>query len=207
VRTSARKLTKQDLAGFFADYRSAFPDWDVEHDVVLVRSHGLLEQRIAFEALRSGAYRPSCAVYVRPADAQLLFRFLDVKHREVRPREHTRKWPLVLKAMEEQYEPPIRALLSAADVLRRAEEEATRDSISNVNLATGLAVLNAHLERTDRALDLCMRIDDMLENLGRPPADWEVERAQLANRLRDALQAGRHQALLEELAARVPRAR
>lgn len=48
-------LTKRQLVGYFNDYRLAFPDWRVEHDVVLARSHGPVEQRISFEALRSGA--------------------------------------------------------------------------------------------------------------------------------------------------------
>jgi hypothetical protein len=207
TRTATRRLTKRELAGFFGDYRRAFPDWDVQHDVVLVRADGLLQQRITFEALSSGAYRPACAVYVQPLNAQLLFRFLDVRHRQVLAREHPRRCPLIIKAMEEQFEPPVRKALDAADVLKLAEQKARRDSIENANYLIGLAALNAHLDRTERAMAYCQRIIDSLASSGRPPAPWEVGRVRSSKELFNALRTGQHHAHLEALtAASAPRA-
>jgi hypothetical protein len=75
-----KRLTNAELIDYFDVYWNAFPDWIVEHEVVLVRSHGLLRQHIAFEALSYGAYRPSCSVQIvgPPDGSQLLFRFLDL---------------------------------------------------------------------------------------------------------------------------------
>src|SRR6267142_2839700 len=97
-------LTKKQLVEYFQPYREAFPDWAVEHDVTLTRTHGPLKQAIHFQAVRSGAYRPSHAIDISmrvPDGCSILHKHLDVKHREVLPREHATKWPLVLKAMEE----------------------------------------------------------------------------------------------------------
>ncbi len=53
-----RPVTMKQLREYFKDYRSAFPDWAVEHDVVLARSEGPIKQHIAFEALRTGYTGP-----------------------------------------------------------------------------------------------------------------------------------------------------
>jgi len=191
-----RRLTKRELVTFFEVYRDAFPNWSVEHDTVLTRSEGLIRQDISFEALRDGAYRPSCSVDVLiTPPAQLLFRFLDIKHREVLPREHERKWPLLLKAMEEQFLPAVRKPLDVAEVLRVAEQDVAEQG-GNINQLTGLAAMNAYLGNNQRALLWCKRIEDELVNVGREPADWKLGRARFARQLREAIDRGQEQSFL-----------
>jgi len=99
-----KPLTKQQLFEYFKVYRDAFPDWAVENEVVLVRLQGPIKQCIAFEALRGGAYRPSSSVEVLVSDGvRILFSFLDIKNREILPRDYLVKWPRIVKAMEEQF--------------------------------------------------------------------------------------------------------
>lgn len=193
-----KPLTKAQLVGYFADYRAAFADWDVEHDVVLVRSQGPLKQYIAFEALRAGSYRPSCSVEVLIAPAsRLLTRFLDIKHREVLPREHAEKLPRVLKAMEAQFLPAIRQPLKVEEVLRLAEEEVLRDNIQNLHYSNGLAALYAHVGDADHAIQWCDRVDGQIAALGRAQADWEQRQEIFARELRAAIRCGEVRAFLD----------
>jgi hypothetical protein len=191
-------LTKRQLVGYFNDYRDAFPDWNVEHDVVFARSQGPVKQHVAFEALRSGAYRPSCSVEILVTPGvRVLTRFLDIKHREVLPREHATKRSLVLNAMEDQFQPPIRKPLDVAEVLRLAEEEVVRDRIDKTHHSVALAALNAYVGKLDRATWWCDRVAVQLAALGREPADWELEHAAYVQQLRQAITGGQAPAFLQ----------
>ncbi|HWA49608.1 MAG TPA: hypothetical protein VG742_15150 [Dongiaceae bacterium] len=193
-----KPLTKRQLIEYFQVYRDAFPEWAVEHDVVLVRTQGPVTQYISFEALRSGAYRPACSVEVAgpPNRVQMLFRFLDIKHRQVLPREHPTMWPRVLKAMEEQFFPSIRRPLDVAEVLRLAEEEVQRDRIDNINFSAGLAVLNAHVGNTERALLWCEQAERQAAGRGPTAADWELQQVQFTRELREVFENGDRESLL-----------
>ena len=161
---------------------------------MLTRTHGPLKQAIHFQSLRSGAYRPSHAINILtrvPDGCSILHRHLDVKHREVLPREHATKWPLVLKAMEEQFLPSIRKPLDVAETLRLAEEEADRDRIDNINYSTGLAVLSAYLGNTERALYWCGRVEETATHIGRPLGDWETRKRHYALELQQAVKLGK----------------
>lgn len=192
-------LTKKQLVAYFQPYRDALPDWAVEHDVMLTRTHGPLKQAIHFQALRSGAYRPSHAVDILvrvPDGCSILHKHLDVKHREVLPRDHAAKWPLILKAMEEQFLPPIRQPLDVAETLRLAEEEADRDRIENINYLTGLAVLSAYLRNAERAIFWCGRVEETAAHLGRPLGDWETRKRCYALDLQQAIKTGKEREVL-----------
>jgi hypothetical protein len=194
-------LTKRQLVEYFQVYREAFPDWAVEHDVMLTRTHGPIKQLIDFQAQRSGAYRPSGGVRILlpiPDGCSILHQYLDVKHREILPREHPSKWPLVLKAMEEQFVPPIRKPLDVAETLRFGEEEAIRDRIDNMNYTMGLAAINAYLGNAERAIYWCHRVEERAANMGRPLADWEIRKKDFAHELREALEAGHEGELLRQ---------
>lgn len=186
-------LTKKQLLGYFQVYRDAFPDWKVEHGVMLRRCSGPISQVIDFQSLRYGAYRPSCCIdVIGPPDhgSSLLHQFLDVKHREVEPRQHDTKWPLVLKAMEEQFVPNVRKPLDIAEVFRLAEEAAMRDGIENIRYLNGLATLSVHLGNMDRAIHWCNRAENWLNVIGRKPVDWELNQAKFSRQLREAVQRG-----------------
>ena len=188
-------ITKKQLLECFKPYSAALSDWAVEHDVMLSRTHGALKQVIHFEALPSGVYRPTHAVEILagvPDGCSMLHKHLDVKHREVLPRDHAVKWPSVLKAMEEQFLPAIRQPLDVAETLRLAEEQAQRDRIDNINYSTGLAVLNAYLGNTARGLYWCGRVEEAAAHLGRALADWETRKRRNAFELQQAIKACKH---------------
>jgi hypothetical protein len=193
-------LKKTELVQYFQVYRDAFPDWAVEHDVVLTRRQGPIRQYIAFEALRSGSYRPSCAVtpVLRiPDGCTFLHQFLDVKHESVSRRQHPIKAPLVLKAMEEQFIPPVREPLDVVEIVERCERDVHERNIQNMNHFAGLAALTAFLGRRDRAVYWCDQAEMRFANLGRQPGDWEVRKAQFAIDLRHAVESGNAREFLE----------
>lgn len=187
-------LTKRELKEFFASYRQAFPAWEVENDVVLTRRHGPVKQIIYFEGLRYAAYRPGHSIellIVIPGGCTLLQQHLDVKHREVERRQHSTKFSLVLKAMEDQFLPSIRKPLDVAETLWFAEEEADRDHIENINNSTALAVLNAYLGNSERACYWCDRVEQTAAQTRRPLADWEIRTRLYAIELQNAVKHGK----------------
>lgn len=195
-----KQLTKSQLVAYFKDYREAFPEWSVENELVLYRSAGLVKQIITLEDLRSGGYRPLHYVNFPgpPNRGQLLYGFLSVRYRQIRPREHIAKWPLVVKAMEEEFLPPVREPLDPAQVLRYAEEKVTRPETENANVLASLAVLSVYLGDSDRALKWCDRSISRLANIGRDLAAWEMQLASFNQRLRQAVQAGSAREFLQE---------
>lgn len=187
-----RPLTKKEMKELFEPYRQAFPDWEVEHDVMLTRKHGPLRQAIDFQCLRYAAYRPAHSVDILiniPDGCSLLHQYLDGKHQVVERRQHPTKWPEVLTAMEEQFRPSIRKPLDVAETLRLAEEEAERDRIDKINYSTGLAVLNAYVGNAERALYWCARVEERAANLGRPLGDWEIRKREYSLALQQAIRA------------------
>jgi hypothetical protein len=198
-----KPLTKKELREFFQVYQEAFPDWDVEHHVMLTRSAGPISQNIPFQSLSYGAYRPECMIDVAgPPDggARLLHQMLDVEHRQVERRQHVTEWPKVLKAIEEQFVPDVRKPLDVGEVLRLAEEEALRDRISNERYLNGLATLNVHVGRDDRAVEWCDRAESSFKEFAdaMPPPDWMLKQVEFARRLRDAIREGRGRQFLDE---------
>lgn len=195
-------LTDRELVKYFGVYRDAFPDWDVEHKVVLTRASGPISQRISFQALRSGAYRPSCSIWVAgpPERSQLLWQFLEKSLEQVDRRQHDTKWPLMLKAMEEQFVPRVREPLNIAEVFRLAAEQAERDGIQNIRYFNGLATLSVHLGQTKNALQWCDRAEASLEKNGCDPAEWDLSQVGFTHQLRDALNSDRAPEFLADLA-------
>lgn len=186
-------LARKELKAFFEPYRRAFPDWQVEHDVALTRKQDPLRQVIFFEGLRYAAYRPAHSIQLLiniPDGCGLLHQYLDVKNREVERGQHATKWPKVLKAMEEQFEPLIRRPLDVAETLVIAEEAASRDRIENINYLTGLAALNAYLGNAERARYWCGRVENRAASLGRALADWETRKRHFVSELLQAMTTG-----------------
>jgi hypothetical protein len=195
-----KQITKGDLIDYFHDYRIVFPDWAVTHDVVLVRSHELVEQKIAFESLRAGSYRPSCSLTVLSIPrSQLIFNFLDIRNREVFPREHSSKWPHIVSAMEAQFLPSIRAPLDIIEILRIAESEVLRNKITNVNRLSGLAALNAYVGNTPKALYWCDKIEGQVKESIQKPLDWELQHVDFSRQLRTSIGLDQHKWLLQTM--------
>lgn len=194
-----KPLTKAQLAQYFTVYREAFSEWTVEHDVTLTRTHGPVKQIVAIESLRDGSYRPSCCIRVAgpPGGSQLLFRFLDIKHRQILPRQHASMWPRVIEAMEQQFLPPVRKPLDLSYLLCLAEEDVVRDRIENINYFNGLAMLHAYVENPEASLKWCKRVENQLAAREREPADWEREQALFTRDLSEAIQMGLQREFLE----------
>lgn len=202
---SASRISQSDLQRVFADYRSSFPDWRVEHEVVLARREGLIKQHITFEALQSGVYRPSCCVQVCVIPSpQLLFRFLDFPFRSVTLRLHSAKWREVVSAMERQFLPEIREALRVAKVIEHAESEVAVPHDANLQTCAGLAVLCAVEGRDDRALWWCDRADRVRLGIGRELAAWEHAYTIMIEGLKSATREGRGRDFVGSLAMNEP---
>ncbi len=197
-----QELTKKELAAYFEVYRDAFPDWQVEHGVVLTRTLGPIAQNIAFQSLSYGAYRPECVIAVSgPPNrgSRLLHQMLDVKHRQVERRQHATEWPRVLKAIEEQFLPNVRRPLDIAEVVSLAEESAEHEGIENIRYLNGVAMLNAYLERFDRAAEWCGRAVASLEPSGDELVGWQRDQADFARQLNGAIEQGRGEQFVAEI--------
>lgn len=202
---SVKSLTKKELEEYFRVYREAFPDWDADAPYALQRTCGPITQTIGFQSLSYGAYRPSCGVrVVGPPDggSSVLPQMLDVKHREVRRREHVEKWPKVLRAIEEQFVPDVRKPLDIAEVLRLAEKSAERDGRFKTRESNGLATLNVHLGHDDRAIEWCDRAEASFKEFAEatPPPDWMLKQIEFTRQLRDAIREGRGREFLASVA-------
>jgi hypothetical protein len=187
-----KKMSKRQLIALFEDYRGAFPEWNVEHEVTLTRTAYPVKQCIAFEATRSGDYRIMCFVEVLlriPGGSRLIPQRLN-KHRLISGREHAAQWKSVVEKMREEFKPRLFGELHAEEVLALAEDEAHRDKTFNIAYLAGLAALNAYFGDDMRAKALCEEIDRNYHNLGRPPAEWEQAKVEFAHELRDAIRAG-----------------
>lgn len=179
-------ITRRQLVNCVADYQTAFPGWVVERGLTLTRNFGPVRQVIAFEALRSGAYRPSCSIDVLTTpSSQLLFSFLDIKHRQVTLRRHTEVWPHIVQAMEKQFRPSIRESIDVREIIRLAEQEIAEARAGNSRYLSGVASLNAYVGDKTRALFWCDKIDADLSSS--VLTEWEVEVRQLAFRIRSAV--------------------
>jgi hypothetical protein len=197
-----RPLSRKELKQFFEPYRQAFPDWTVEHDVMLTRKQGPLRQGMFLHRLGYAAYRPEHFIDLSisiPDGCGLIHQHLDVKHRQVERLAHERMWAKVLKAMEEQFVPSIRKPLDVAQTLWLAELEVERNQVDNVNHFVGLAALNAYLGNSEKALHWCDRgersVRDWIAeyeaasiNISVP--DWMARKREYALALRQAIEAG-----------------
>ena len=174
-----KKLKKKELLAYFDVYRSAFPDWQGEPDAQISRTHGPLKQQIGMEALLTGAYRLSSAVELllnMPKPRHILTCHLDIRHRDIYPREHLAKWQSAVKAMEEQFVPPPRRPLEVAETLRLAELEVERDNIVNMHYSACLAALNASHGNLTRAQYWCDRLKQQSTSRGRELPEWAIEK-------------------------------
>jgi len=149
---AAKKITPSELAPIIADYRAAFPDWELVRSDMLVRFSGRLAQVIWFDCLRTGGYRPTCGVYVLAAPSNeggtaVLPQFLNIKIREIRLHAHAQLLSAVVTALNSEILPPIGRPLD-----ERAVAELLRDrSAGRPANAYALACLFGALGRTEDA--------------------------------------------------------
>jgi hypothetical protein len=192
--TKTGRLTAKQLRNFVDDYSAIFTEWRSIGGYAFVRSDGPFRQSVGFESLLSGAYRPMNAISTTVGpEAVLHHQFLDVKHREVQPREHSRMRDRVARAMDEQFEPSIRSPLEPIKVLALCEHRA----VGKIRDASGLAVANAYLGNVQRSFYWLERIRSVFESIEGEPAAWQRELVDFGKQLRDALVEGTAENFLE----------
>ncbi len=160
-----------------------------------MRISGPIAQQVWFENLRSGAYRPATAISILVAKgASLMHQFLDVRHREVLPREHDAEFEGVCNAMREQFVPSIISPLDANEVCRLCEERAGE----RLNDAHSLAALNAYLGNIDSAKKWIETLKRLMKDRS-DLEEWEKDRVNAANALQQAIENGNVRSLLDEI--------
>ena len=190
-------MTRSELRKYVEAYRPLFCNWTAVRGEGFVRVTGPIAQKIWFENLRSGAYRPVAGVSILVArGGSMLHQFLDIRNREVLPREHDSNFERVRKAMCDQFVPSIISPLDASEVCRLCEERATGRMID----AHSLSALNAYLGDFDSA----RKWNDTLKRLALNRTDlqeWEKEYVRAAKALEESIESGNVKAFLDEVRA------
>jgi hypothetical protein len=74
------RMTRKQLKEVVSDYAETFGGWSLLDGTAFVREQGPVRQTVWFEALRTGAYRPSCGISaVALPIVRMLPQMLDVR--------------------------------------------------------------------------------------------------------------------------------
>lgn len=188
-------MTKTELREYVDSYKDLFTDWTKIEGEGYVRVCGPFAQPVWFENLRSGAYRPASAVSILVAKGTaMLHQFLDIRHREVLPREHKAMLPKVRTAMLEQFVPRIGLALEEQQVLAACEQNAGE----RLNDALAIGSLHAYFGNDSIAvkwLNVIARLTNDRSDL----EDWERERLADSKALANALEMGQAKEYLESI--------
>jgi hypothetical protein len=188
-------MTKSELKRYVDSYKTYFCNWTQVRSEGFLRFSGPIAQQVWFENLRSGAYRPASAISILVArNSVMLHRFLDVRNRQVLPREHEGKFKEICKAMEEQFVPPISLPLNPIEVLKTCEENA-RESIQDAHALSAFHAYFGNLDSARKWMDAIKRMTNGRDNL----QDWEISCLQDVKQLEQAIQQGNVREFLEEI--------
>ena len=190
-----KAMTKSELRQYVEAYHPFFSNWIAVRGECFLRISGPVAQQVWFENLRSGAYRPVTAVSILVAKkAVMLHKFLDIRHREILPREHQLKFEEVFNAMRDQFVPSIISPLNAIEVCQLCEEHA----VERVNEAHSLSALNAYLGKFDTArkwIDILKRLTNDRTEI----EDWEKDCVRALNSLEEAIESDKVKVVLDEI--------
>ncbi|MFO0979217.1 MAG: hypothetical protein U0996_22605 [Planctomycetaceae bacterium] len=190
-----KPMTKSELRQYVEAYRPFFDNWTAVRGEGFVRISGPVAQQVWFENLRSGAYRPVSAISILVAKGgAMLHSFLDIRHREILPREHDLKFERVYRAMSEQFVPSIISPLNAIEVRQLCEERAT----GRINDAHSLSALNAYLGDYDAASKWIATLKRLTKDRT-DLEDWEVSCVRAANALEEAIANDNVKVALDEI--------
>lgn len=188
-------ISKVQLTNVVKHYATVFPGWEMFAGVGFFRTEGPIRQQIGFEALPSGAYRPSCGIRALPLPtARMLFRHLDVRHRQVLFRQHESRWKDIVAAMEQQFMPAIRKPIDLEEVAELCEREA-RNATNDLAM---LAILYAWLGRKDEAIRCCESLEHAPPPALAPRLDWETRHIEFSRALAKAISTGTECSFLKE---------
>lgn len=153
-------MTKAELRKYVPAYESLFEGWHKRSEEAFFRVSGPFAQQVWFENLRSGAYRPAMAVSILViTDGAILHQFLDVKYRQVLPREHERKLDGVRKAMQTEFRPSIAKPFDEEEAMQMFIEQAT----DRIRDASSLAALYAYAGCLPQALEMVSKVRRLAE--------------------------------------------
>lgn len=191
-------MTRRQLVDVVAQYAEHLPGWAVIHrGQVIAREAFPIRQEIGFEALNSGAYRPSHAIVAMPAPpSAMLFGFLSVPRREVQYKWHDKHRLEVLAKMEAEFIPNIRQPLDILEVTSLCQ--ATARPVVSDDLM--LAILFAWEKRYGEAIDKCRQMQSRAPPSLAPRLDWEASMKNIGLDLVVAIEAGAERDLLRRLA-------
>ena len=187
-------LTKKQLAKIVECYATVFPGWGIVNGQVFARTSGPICQLVGIEVLRSGGYRPWAGIRALPvSDVRMLHQFLDIKHRQILPRQHPVLWTSVVAAMEHQFRPSIRKPLDLRELKELCEQEA-RPSTNDLCM---LAILNAYIGERQQARTCCEEMEKVGPPTLAPRLDWEARHLEFGRQLKNAIEAGTERQFLE----------
>lgn len=194
-----RRLTLAELRPIVEFYNVTVPTWRVARKDTLIREAGPVLQGITFERLSGGEYRPTghVRVLVAPRDfwAMELDQVLNVKVRQINPRQDREYRDRVVDAIRAEFVPNVDRPLVAEDVLSLLEREALPTS----GEAYSLAALNAYLGHDERALYWCSRFAEMLKASGRELQPFDHKQQAFLASLEGWIRAGDAKQQLEEV--------
>ena len=190
-----KPMTKSELRQHVESYRSFFVDWTDVGGEGFLRVSGPVAQQVWFENLRSGAYRPVTAISILVAKGgAMLHSFLDIRNREVLPREHELKLEMVCKAMSDQFIPSVISPLNAREVCRLCEEHA----MPRISDAHSLSALNAYLGNIDSAREW-IATSKRLTFERTDLQNWETDCVMATHTLEVAIESGNVKSVLDEI--------
>ena len=174
---AANKISLRELVPIMADYRAAFPDWQLARGDILVRFGVLIAQVIWFDRLRTGDYRPTCGVYVLVAPSKeggtsVLSQVLNIKIREITRQAHAQSLSGAVSALKSEILPSLGKPLDERVVAELLRERAKGRPAN----AYALACLLAALGRADDAIRWIGEYHSALAGLCLPSQPVDVER-------------------------------
>lgn len=198
MTTLPTRMKHRQLVGVVKQFAEHFPGWKIIHgNQAIVRELFPIRQQISFEALRSGAYRPSHVMASLPVPlCSMLFQFLSIPGRELQYKWHNNHWKEMLDRMDQQFVPSVRRPLDILEVTALCEWEAR----PTVNDGMMLATLYAWLGRSSQAIDKCREMQSYPPPALAPRIDWDQRMQAFARDLVTAIERGVEREFLERSA-------
>jgi hypothetical protein len=187
-----KPMTKSELRCYVATYEHLFGGWNKQDGVGFFRLSGPFAQQVWFENLRSGAYRPVMTVSILiMRGGATLHQFLDIKNREILPRDHDRKHENVVNAMQGEFRPNIVEPLDQTETVRMFVAQATERILDGSSLAS----LFAYIGDLQKAKESIAIVRQLAKSKGEL-FDWERNLVQETESLATAIESGNQDAYL-----------
>ena len=194
------KMTASEFRSVVGDYASELEMFKKTKRLTIERIEFPVRQKIWFQKLRTGAYRPTNSVSAIPFGANsIIHEVLDVKHRQCNFHQHPRRWRNISAAMNEQYSPNPQKTIDHHSLLIWCRSAA--DAIPSPHPSYRLfeAILGAWLGRLEDARLACDQAIHFQDWMDRPEPDWLEEIRKNASLLLSKIEAGEHSEFLQSM--------